>query len=120
MNQHETEAMIYIQTLTERVNSHSKQLADGLERLAGKLDDIKHDLSLIKEKRAEDKIELYNAINQVRDTSLRDIGQVRDIALRDNQKVNSKVALLTGIIGVVSGGAGSLLTQTIKNIMSGQ
>lgn len=96
MSPQESEAMIYIQGLTERVNKHSKDLADGLDKIYFKLETIK-------DAQSQDKLDIYNALNEV-----------KTIAMQDNHKLSVKVALLTGVIGVVSGGAGSFIMTMLK------
>lgn len=91
-----SEPMIYIQNLTERVNKHSHDLSEGLDKIFNKLEEIKDNW-------AKDKLDIYRAINEV-----------KEISMRDNHKLSAKVALLTGAIGIASGGIGSLAMEILN------
>lgn len=93
---HSTEVMVYIENLTERVGRHSAEMHKGFEKILSQLD-------LIKSSQAEEKLAVYQAINRV-----------EKMAIEDNHRLSIKIALLTGAIGIASGGIGSFVMQLIK------
>lgn len=102
----EINAMVYIEGLTQRINTHSAEQKAGFEKLDRKLDQVFTKLEDIQRKAADEKFEIYQAINAV-----------KEMAMQDNHKLSVKVALLTGAIGIISGGAGSLAVNLIRAAM---
>jgi len=90
------EVMVYIENLTERVGRHSAEMHKGFEKILAQLD-------LIKSSHAEEKLAVYQAINKV-----------EKMAIEDNHRLSIKIALLTGAIGIASGGVGSFLMQLLR------
>lgn len=94
-----SEVMLHIKVLTQRVDRHAEEQKEGFERIYNKID------SFI-EKQAKDKEELVNKINDV-----------AYAALKDSTALKVKIALIASGIGLATGGAGSILGSVIKSMV---
>lgn len=73
---------------------------DGLSSRFGKLE---NKIDEVQRRQSEERLSMYQAIQAV-----------KEMAVEQNHRLSLKVHLLTGAIGIASGGAGSFLMQWIK------
>jgi hypothetical protein len=94
-----SEVMLHIRVLTQRVDKHSEAQKEGFERLYNKIDNFA-------DKQAKDKEALSKMINDVKYASL-----------KDSEALKVKLAVITGAIGIAAGGAGSVLGSLVKKMV---
>jgi len=115
MNPEASEPMIYIKTLTERIDKHSYEVKEGFDKTFIVLNEIRtqqmrdsaeirKELESIRIKAAEDRLDFYKQITQV-----------KEIASSDNHKLSLKIAFIMGAIGLAAGGAGSFVERKFSH-----
>ena len=109
MHQETSEAMVYIQTLTERVGKHSVEMEKGFGKIYDRLDRIQAGQEEIRLKAAEERLETHKAIQAVKDFAV----DVQKAATERSHNLNIKVVAIAATIGMAGGGVGARIDRKI-------